>query len=101
MEHGPAGGGVEDAPEQALAGGNVADGVEHALAGGNVADGVEHALAGGNVADAVVRVGDTVRKPAGYWTPSVEGLLAHLEAGGFGGAPRALGRDERGRQVLE
>ena len=25
-------------------------------------------LSGGNVADEVVRVGDTVRKPAGFWT---------------------------------
>jgi Ser/Thr protein kinase RdoA (MazF antagonist) len=61
----------------------------------------EHALAGGNVAAAVVRVGDTVRKPAGFWTPTVAALLAFLEARGFGGAPRPLGRDDRGRQVLE
>jgi hypothetical protein len=61
----------------------------------------EHVLAGGNVAAGVVRVGDTVRKPAGFWTPAVEALLAFLEARGFGGAPRALGRDDRGRQVLD
>jgi hypothetical protein len=61
----------------------------------------EHALAGGNVAAAVVRVGDTVRKPAGFWTPAVEALLAFLEARGFSGAPRPLGRDDQGRQVLE
>ena len=61
----------------------------------------EQPLAGGNVADGVVRVGGTVRKPAGYWTPAVEALLLSLEAQGFTGAPRALGRDERGRQVLE
>jgi Phosphotransferase enzyme family len=64
-------------------------------------DALEHALPGGNVADAVVRVGNTVRKPSGYWTPAVEALLAHLEAGGFAGAPRPLGRDDQGRQVLE
>jgi Ser/Thr protein kinase RdoA (MazF antagonist) len=64
-------------------------------------NGTEHALAGGNVAAGVVRVGDTVRKPAGFWTPAVEALLAFLEARGFSGAPRALGRDDRGRQVLE
>ena len=58
-------------------------------------------LAGGNVAAGVVRVGGTVRKPAGFWTPAVEALLAHLSERGFDGAPRALGRDERGRQVLE
>jgi hypothetical protein len=44
----------------------------------------EHPLGGGNVAAGVVRVGDTVRKRAG-----------------FTGAPRPLGRDDRGRQVLE
>ena len=35
----------------------------------------EHALDGGNVAAGVVRVGDTVRKPAGFWTPAIEALL--------------------------
>jgi phosphotransferase family enzyme len=59
----------------------------------------EHVLAGGNVADAVVRVGDTVRKPVTPATGAVEALLAHLD--GFAGAPRHLGRDERGRQVIE
>jgi Ser/Thr protein kinase RdoA (MazF antagonist) len=76
------------------------DGTEHATEHGTE-HGTEHVLAGGNVAAGVVRVGGTVRKPAGYWTPFVEELLAHLEARGFAGAPRALGRDERGRQVLE
>ena len=61
----------------------------------------EHPLGGGNVATRVVRVGDTVRKPAGYWTPAVEALLSHLRRGGFTGAPRPLGRDVEGRQVLE
>jgi Ser/Thr protein kinase RdoA (MazF antagonist) len=63
--------------------------------------GTEQALAGGNVAAGVVRVGDTVRKPAGFWTPAVEALLAFLGARGFSGAPRPLGRDDQGRQVLE
>lgn len=53
------------------------------------------------MAAGVVRVGDTVRKPAGYWTPAVEALLSHLWRGGFTGAPRPLGRDVEGRQVLE
>jgi hypothetical protein len=56
----------------------------------------EHPLGGGNVAAGVVRVGDTVRKPAGFWTPAVEALLAHLWRAGFTGAPRPLGRDDRG-----
>lgn len=59
----------------------------------------EHVLTGGNVAAAVVRVGNTVRKPVTPATPSVEAVLAHLAD--FPGAPRHLGRDEQGRQVLE
>jgi len=65
------------------------------------ADREEHLLLGGNVADAVVRVGETVRKPAGPQTSAVAALLEHLHAAGFTGAPRTLGRDERGRHILE
>jgi hypothetical protein len=65
--------------------------VEVRLGGGNMAGG----LAGG-----VARVGDTVRRPAGPWTPAVHALLEHLHAVGFRGAPRPLGLDERGREVL-
>jgi hypothetical protein len=61
----------------------------------------EHALTGGNVSDGVVRVRDTVRKPAGPHTAAVEAFLTYLNAAGFSGAPKTLGRDERGRQVLE
>ena len=61
----------------------------------------EHPLDGGNVAAGVVRVGDTVRKPAGFWTPAVDALLTHVRRAGFTGAPRPLGRDDQGRQVLE
>jgi hypothetical protein len=57
-------------------------------------------LAGGNVTAGVVRVGDTVRRPSGPWTPAVHGLLGHLERKGFAGAPRALGTDARGREIL-
>jgi Phosphotransferase enzyme family len=64
-------------------------------------DGVsEERLTGGNVSD-VVRVGPTVRKPAGPHTAAVEAFLRHLTAAGFSGAPRTLGRDESGRHVLE
>src|SRR5260221_6573384 len=62
--------------------------------------GTEIPLAGGNMSSGVVRVGDTVRRPAGPWTPAVHALLAHLHAVGFDGAPRPLGVDERGREVL-
>lgn len=49
----------------------------------------------------MVRVGDTVRRPAGPWTDAVNALLFHLHSVGFAGCPRPLGRDELGRQVLE
>jgi Ser/Thr protein kinase RdoA (MazF antagonist) len=64
-------------------------------------DNVEHPLTGGNVADRVVRIGETIRKPATAATSSVEAFLEHLERIGFTGAPRTLGRDEDGRHVLE
>jgi aminoglycoside phosphotransferase (APT) family kinase protein len=48
----------------------------------------------------VVRVRDTVRRPAGPWTPAVHALLGHLHDVGFRGAPRSLGVDEQGREVL-
>ena len=47
-----------------------------------------------------VRIGDTVRRPTGPWTPAVHALLRYLEAAGFPYAPRALGIDELGREVL-
>lgn len=60
----------------------------------------EQRLAGGNVGADVVRVGATVRKPAGPWSASVDALLLQLEAVGYPAAPRALGYDGEGRQVL-
>jgi len=56
-------------------------------------------LLGGNTST-VVRAGNTVRRNTGPWTPSVHALLRHLEYVGFTGSPRALGIDERGREVL-
>jgi hypothetical protein len=53
----------------------------------------------GNVSE-VVHVGDTVRRTAGPWTPAIHALLGHLAARGFEAAPRALGFDERGREML-
>ncbi len=61
---------------------------------------IEQPLLGGNVAAVVVRVGDTVRRPAGPWSSSIDALLLHLERAGYEGAPRALGYDQAGRQVL-
>jgi Ser/Thr protein kinase RdoA (MazF antagonist) len=48
----------------------------------------------------VVRAGDTVRRPMRPASPATHALLRHLEAVGFGGAPRLLGVDDRGREVL-
>jgi hypothetical protein len=61
---------------------------------------VEIPLAGGDVTEGVVRVGDTVRRPVGPHSPLVHALLAHLELAGFEGAPRFLGIDGSGREVL-
>jgi hypothetical protein len=47
----------------------------------------------------VVRVGDTVRRASGPWTPTVHALLAHVTSRGFP-APRPLGIDEKGREIL-
>jgi Ser/Thr protein kinase RdoA (MazF antagonist) len=58
-------------------------------------------LAGGDVTEGVVRVGDTVRRPRGPWSDSVALYLLHLELVGFDGAPRFLGVDEQGRDILE
>ncbi|MGD9700833.1 MAG: phosphotransferase [Acidimicrobiia bacterium] len=64
-------------------------------------DEAEVALAGGmGSGGQVVRVGSTVRRPFREHTPSVHAFLDHLERVGFTGAPRALGRDELGREVL-
>jgi Phosphotransferase enzyme family len=64
-----------------------------------VQTGDEIALAGGNVTP-VVRVGDTVRRVPGPWSPAVHRLLDYLAARGFDGAPRFLGLDTRGREIL-
>jgi hypothetical protein len=63
--------------------------------------GTEIVLAGGVAnAGAVVRVGDTVRRPARSTTASVQALFAHLHAAGFDGVPEPLGTDEQGREML-
>ena len=54
---------------------------------------------GGNLS-ATVRIGDTVRRRTGPWTPAVHALLRHLEAAGFP-APHIRGIDEEGREILE
>jgi aminoglycoside phosphotransferase (APT) family kinase protein len=62
----------------------------------------EHVFDGGpQNRGAVVRVGNTVRRPRGAGDVVVEALLVHLEQVGFDGSPRFLGIDDQGRQVLE
>jgi hypothetical protein len=48
----------------------------------------------------VSRVGDTVRRPLRPTSEATRALLEHLERVGFDGAPRYLGIDDRGREVL-
>jgi aminoglycoside phosphotransferase (APT) family kinase protein len=50
--------------------------------------------------EGVVRVGDTVRRPPQHATQLMRDVLVHLEAVGFDAAPRWLGFDEQGRDVL-
>jgi aminoglycoside phosphotransferase (APT) family kinase protein len=64
------------------------------------ADQAEIPLGGGDVTEGVVRVGDTVRRPVGPHSPLVHALLTHLRSVGFEGAPRFLGIDGSGREVL-
>ena len=54
----------------------------------------------GDVTEGVVRVGSTVRRPHQPGSPAVVAYLDHFERVGFAGAPRFLGRDRRGRDVL-
>jgi len=56
-------------------------------------------LTGGNMTP-VVRVGDTVRRRAGPWTPTIHALLRHVRAAGFGLGPEPLGLDEQGREII-
>jgi hypothetical protein len=59
----------------------------------------EEPLYGGLENARVFRVGDTVRRPAGAWTATVQALLAHLQAKRFP-APAPLGLDDKGREIV-
>jgi hypothetical protein len=48
----------------------------------------------------VVRAGDTVRRPLRATSAATHALLQHLADVGFDGAPRFLGIDDKGREVL-
>jgi hypothetical protein len=63
---------------------------------------IEEPLAGGfGNYGAVVRVGDTIRRPPRQSTEAVRALLIHLQECGFDGAPRYLDTDDQGREVLD
>lgn len=62
--------------------------------------GDRHESLSGGFVNEVVRIGDTVRRPCGPWTPAVHSLLNHLADQGFAEAPRVLGIDDEGREVL-
>lgn len=59
----------------------------------------EVVLAGGNL-NAVTRLGETVLRRAGPWSPTVHRLLVHLGAGGVRGIPAPLGVAPDGRERL-
>lgn len=59
----------------------------------------EYVLDGGNMT-AVVRVGDTVRRAAGPWTPTIHAFMRHLRGSGFARVPEPRGLDEHGREIL-
>jgi hypothetical protein len=48
----------------------------------------------------VERIGDTVRRPMHPWSATIHELLRYLEQIGFPYAPRLLGVDDDGREVL-
>ena len=61
---------------------------------------MEDLIQAGRTTTGVERVDDTVRRPSGEHSAFVRTLLQHLEGQGFLGAPRWLGSDASGRDVL-
>lgn len=59
----------------------------------------EQVLSGGN-STTVVRVGATVHRVAGPWTPAVHALLRALRDAGVHEVPEPLGYDDQGREVV-
>jgi hypothetical protein len=59
---------------------------------------VDGQLSGGNMS-AVVRVGDTVTRTAGAWTPTIHDYLRQLVAAGIDWVPRVIGM-KGDREVL-
>jgi len=59
----------------------------------------EYSLPGGAVSGAV-RIGDTVHRQVGIRAGFVHELLGFFERAGWPGAPRFLGLDARGREIV-
>src|ERR1700730_12162209 len=57
----------------------------------------EESLKGWN---GIVRIGNTIRRPARPSSRTIQALLRHLKAQKFGGVPEGLGFDEQGREIL-
>jgi aminoglycoside phosphotransferase (APT) family kinase protein len=57
-------------------------------------------LTGGRITKGVVRLGDTVRRPASPKSAFAADLLRVLEDRGFDAAPHYLGQDDEGRDIL-
>jgi len=60
---------------------------------------LEEALDGGTMSGAT-RIGATVRRTTGPWTPTIHRLLRHLRGHGIAWVPQPMGIDERGREVV-
>src|SRR2546423_12433730 len=61
---------------------------------------IETPLHGGRITEGVVCIGDTVRRPCGQNADFAHALLDDLASAGFRAAPRFLGTDEKGREIL-
>jgi Ser/Thr protein kinase RdoA (MazF antagonist) len=61
---------------------------------------VELPLPGGRLTDGVVRIGNTVHRPASSASRFIQQLLDHLDHKGFVGCPKHLGWDDQGRDML-
>lgn len=55
----------------------------------------------GRITKGVVRIGDTVRRPGSEKSAFMAELLQLLETRGFEAAPRYLGQDDEGRDILD
>lgn len=62
-------------------------------------DAAEETLASEGVTH-VVRIGQSVRRPARPFTATIQAYLAHVRSQGFTDCPEPLGYDEQGREVL-